>query len=236
MTAPNQTGNGPPEMEMGELFRQLTQLPRPSKVVPFPRKDPITKEWIGGVAIWPLTQSELMSARAAADAYAKKLLKDQQKTGEDNRGYEDIYKDAATVEVLCRACRNPKNLKEPAFPSPKLARETLLADEWTVLSRAYLQIQRELGPIVDFMTAEEMNAWLVRLREEGSRFPLALLASEQLEDLVMHSASLAHASLTAKSSSGSPQSGGSNPPIQAADSEAPPTVEFDAPPPEEQVP
>jgi hypothetical protein len=231
----NQTesNHGPPSLAPGELFRLLTICPRPFKVVPFPRIDPLTKQFIGEVAIWPLTQSELMSARVAAEKFTKDFFGgDKHIETESNPGFDAVYRDAVTVELLCRACREPQDLKMPSFPAPKVARATLTADECAVLVRLYLQVQRECGPVVDMMTSDEMDAWLKRLAEEGSRVPLASLASEQLEDLVMHSALRLKKLQTDITSSGLPhQSGGTGYVVD----EKPPVVERDAPPEEEAV-
>ena len=217
--------HSPPDLPVGELFRRLIETPRPFEVVDFPRVDPITKQPIGQVAIWPITQSEIMAAQAAADDYARNLMRTKPSDGEARGGFDAIYSNASSIEVLCKACRCVEDLKMPAFPSPKLARQTLTADECTVLTRLYLQVQRKVGPIVDLMTKEEMDAWLARLGEEGQRFPLSLLASAQLEELVMHSASLLRSYSTATTSSGSPPSDGS--------SEIPTDVEHDEQAPED---
>lgn len=220
---------GPPEKLRGQLFTLLTQTPRPHRVFDVPRKMPGTSEPVGKVAMWPLTQSELMLCRSAAHEYTLGIIRTKPREGEpQSQAYAEIYRDACTIEVLCRACREADDLREPAFPSPKLVRETLTADECTILSRHYLQMQSEVGPIVDLMTVEEMDAWLTRLAEDGKRYPLALLASEQLEELLLHSASRLRNALTAITSSGSPPSDGSKKP--AANEDGPPVVEQDAPP------
>lgn len=225
-----ETSNGPPkEVSPSELWIRLTELPRPFKLVDFPRKDPITKQPVGKVAIWVLTQGELMIAQAAADEFAKKTLKENPKTSEQNLGYEELYKNAAAVEIICRACRRPDDLKQPAFPSPKLVRSTMLSDEVAILARHYLQWQAESGPIIAYMSEADMDAWLERLSAGGSKFPLALLSSGMQEDLLMHSARRLYPSLTAKSLSGSPPSepsSESDPAEQAPATEGPDEDEF----------
>lgn len=223
------SGYGPPDLPPGELLTALTTQPRPYKIVPFPRRDPMTKEAIGDIAIWPCIQRELMEARAAADAYAKRLFRkdDKPREGETNLGYEGIFKDALTVELLVRACRQPKDLKSAAFPTAQIFRDHVTANEAAVLTRLYLQIERDVGPLVDLMTNEEMDAWIKRLQEDGTRHPLAFLSTEQMEDLLMYSVSRPATSPTGSTSSGSPQGDGST------DSEAdgPPAVDVAEPPP-----
>lgn len=214
-------------MPPGELLARLTQMPRPFKIVAFPRLDPMTKESIADVALWPLTQSELLSARAAADAYSRQLMRDKPKEGEDNAGFKSIYHDAVTVELLIRACRQPTDLKSPAFPTAKIAREHVTANEFAILVRLYLQMEREVGPLVDFMSEEEMEAWVSRIQEDGSRVPLAFLASEQLEDLLMYLVSHHTRSPTLNGSSGTPLANGS---LESSTHDGPPPVDVDATP------
>lgn len=189
-----------------DLWTLLTELPRPHTEVPFPRKHPVTGEPLTEkVAIWVLTEAELMSARAAADAYAKEMLSNPQKSGDANLGYQEIFRNECIVEVICRACRNVKDLKAPAFPNPMLARKFLTSDEFSVLFQAYCDFQAECGPILSHMTREEMNAWIDRLMEGASLVPLAALSSGARNQLLLHSVSLLQQSRTGSGSPGAPQ-------------------------------
>jgi hypothetical protein len=235
MNAPNTpaaSGHLPPDdVAEGELWQKLTQLPRPFELLDFPRRDPMDPSgqgMIGQVACWVLNQTELMASSAAADAYAKQLLRDKQKRDEENLAYADIYKNAASVEVVFRAYRRPENLKHPAFPSTKKIRDNFSSDEIAILTRNYLQVQRKLGPIVTYMSEAEMNAWLERLAKDGQLFPLALLDSDQLEDLLRHSARRLYPSSMVTSSAGALQTVTSTDP--SSDDDSPPLVEADDPP------
>jgi hypothetical protein len=189
-----QTASGagpPPNIEPADLWTKLTTLPRPHTEVAFPRKDPRTSQpMTDKVAIWVLTESELMSARAAADAYAHEILLKPQKSGDANIGYQDIYRNACVIEIVWRCCRAPVNVQVPAFPSTKAIRQWFTSDEIAVLFQAYCAWQRESGPILSTMEKSEMDAWIAVLKEGGSRVPLARLASESVIDLLMHSVSL----------------------------------------------
>jgi len=202
-------GAGPPaNVEPADLWAKLTTLPRPTQDVPFPRRHPVTKEWMQDkLSVQVLTEAELMSARAAADIYAKDLLKDVQRSGDANLGYQDIYRNALVVEVIVRAYRSPNMPgKPPAFPSSQQARKFLTADEFAVLFQAYCTFQAESGPILSSMTPEEMNAWLDRLAEGASSVPLAALSSDAKNQLLLHSALLLRKSRTGNGSPGSPPS------------------------------
>lgn len=206
-----------------ELFRKLMEMPRPSTQVDFPRRGPDGKS-VCQVAMVILSESELNEVRAAADRVAKKMLGDAQREGEQNLGYQDIYRNVSVVELLWRACRNPGELHVPAFLSPALMRKHFTTDELAVLMDAYLQFKVEAGPVVAEMSEGEMDAWIKRLGEGASRVPLSLLSSEAKSDLLMRSAALLRSFWTGSGSAGSPADGSST--AAASPEEGAPVVEL----------
>ena len=216
-------GAGPPSnVEPVDLWTKLTTLPRPHTEVAFPRKDLKTGEpMTDKVGLWVLTEAELMSARAAADAYAKDLLVGPQKSGDANLGYQDIYRNALVIEIVWRCCRNPLNVGGPAFPSSAMIRKFFTSDELAVLFHSYTAFQAESGPIISSMTKDEMEAWIEALIVGGSSVPLAPLPSGSVTELLMHSVSLLRKLRQDNGSSGLPQdesSPSTSPPSQAGDS------------------
>lgn len=197
------SGNGPPEdIGAGELWALITTIPRPSKVIDFPRKDPITGKYIGQLRIWPLTQAEQMEAAAEAERVAKGLVKDA-KAADANLGYDAVYHNAAAVEVIFRACRDVSDVNKRAFPSPKMIGKMLSTDEVGALARAYQKAQAELGPVITRLSKEEEDAWIGRLAQGGSVFPSYLLSWDALEALAISMAKRLAASSTDTSSPGS---------------------------------
>jgi hypothetical protein len=197
----------PPNIDSTDLWTRLTTLPRPHTEVAFPRKDPSTGlPMADKVAIWVLTESELMAARSSADAYAHEILLKPQKSGDANLGYQEIYRNSCVIEIVWRCCRSRLNIQVPAFPSTKAIRQVFTSDEIAVLFQAYCLWQRESGPILSLMDVAEKDAWLEVLRDGGSRVPLAQLASESVIDLLMHSVSRLPKSPEASGSPGSPPS------------------------------
>jgi hypothetical protein len=195
----------PEEQDASELWLALTALPRPHRVVPFPRNLPGTDIPVGEVAIWPLTQEEHHLANAAADDHVKKLLKDPQKKDEANVGYDNLFANELAVQQLQRACRDPKNLERAAFPSPKDLRMRLTTDEVGVLYNHYLTTQCEVGPIVAYMSEEEFEAWVRRLAEGGSSFFYSTLSWDLRNQLLHTMASRLAKYMTGTGSPGTPQ-------------------------------
>lgn len=210
---------GPPnDIPPDALWVQLSEMPRPQRVVDYPRRDPITGKMVGKVTMRVLSQAELMSAAASAEKYAVDLLKRKPQRGEDSKAYDDIYANESTVQLLFRAVWRANQTGEdqwepgnlPFFPSPEAIRgneagtKGLPQEEIGVLLQTYLRTQRELGPIVSEMTAEEVDAWVEALVKAGSTYPLSRLTSEALDALLMRMASRLHSFLTATTSSGSP--------------------------------
>jgi hypothetical protein len=192
------------EVEPSELWLALTALPRPHRVVPFPRNLPGSDSPVGDLAVWPLTQEEQMAANAEADRWTKKLLKDPQQKDQANLGYHHTYSNEVAIQVLWRACRDPKNIERPAFPSPAQMRAKLSTDEVGVLFSQYLTVQAEIGPIVAYMSKDERDAWILRLQEGGSAFPFDSLSWEQQRILVTSMASQLVSCWTVMCSLGSP--------------------------------
>lgn len=186
-----------------EVWSAIIALPWPSRTVPFPRNKPDGTP-VGELAIKVLTQEEQMACAANADRFAKKLLKETPKTDEASLGYEDVYKNAAACEVLFRCCRQKDDVKRPLFPAVDAIRRNLSADEIGVLMNHYFSVRYELGPIVAKMTEEEMDLWVKKLIEGGSKFPLDSLSSEAANQLLLFLGSHRYSSLTATSSPGSP--------------------------------
>ncbi len=190
-------------------------MPRPFRVVDFPRKDMVTGQPIGQIAIWVLTQEESMVCQTAAERFVQETLKEHvPKKDSAQEGYTNLYRNAACIEVLWRACRRKSDLKHSAFPSPTEMRRKLTTFEIGVLMDHYNRVQTELGPYVSDLTVDELDAWVSRLMEGGSRFFLDSASSEAKEALIEHLVSLLRSALTATTSPGEP------PASTSSDSEA----------------
>ncbi len=138
---------------------------------------------IGELRIQVLTQEEQILCSAEAERFTKRAIKDLPKGDEAQLGYQNVYNNSAAVEVLFHACRKRDDAAEPFFPSRDAIRKSLTPDEVGVLMMHYYTAQSELGPIVAYMSEEEMEAWITRIGEGGTRFPLDLLSWEVLKDL-----------------------------------------------------
>ena len=182
------------EMAPSALWAALTAVPRPSRMIPLPRNLPGTNTPVGEVLVWPLTQEEQMASNTEAERVVRKLLKDNApKKGEENIGYLNSFSNECAVQVLFRACRDTKDIKRRAFPSPAAMRGELSTDEVGVLFASYCTVQAELGPIRAYLTEEESEAIVVKLIEGGSAFPFDSLSWEAQRTLVSFMASrLAH--------------------------------------------
>lgn len=212
--------NGPPaNMEPVTLWMELTRMPRPFRVVDFPRTR-MDGTTAGTVAMRVLTQTEIIECAAAAQAAVNAIKKkfgiaDAGQTM--SRADAEMYENEKVLQLLSRACREaprpldppfvmgqPHATDRPCFPSPVHMRDQLSSDEIAVLATAYTKLQYEIGPIVADLSDSQMEAWLQKLGEGGSRLPLASLSSAQLEDLLMYSAGRLYPRSTPTTSAGSP--------------------------------
>jgi hypothetical protein len=217
--------SGPPSnIDPGALFAKIVAVPRPHKIIDHPRLDPETGKPIIQIALTPLTEGQLMACRAAAESYARMMLKDddKSKTPGDSLGYRDLYVNAVFVEFLARACRHPAMLQFPVFPGGSdQIRQNLTSDEVAVLFSAAEIWQSESGPIVSTMSEPEMKAWVDVLAEGASRVPLSALSSEARNDLLLFMAVQLRNYSTGRFSPGSPADG-SAPSTGVPDGEGPP--------------
>lgn len=195
------------EIKPAALWAAITEMPRPSRVVDFPRKNE-AGEPVGQVRIRVLTQEESMMCSAAAESFARKHIKELPKSDDMARGYGDIYSNAAAVEVLWRACRQVEDVNQALFPTAKMIRDHLSADEVGVLFSSYLAVKAELGPVIGEMSEDEVEGWIRRLVEGGSSYPLGSLSWEMRDQLQMLTAQRLYPYLTATSSPGSPPAEG----------------------------
>ena len=205
--APASGAAKPDQLPPSELWIKLSSTSRPTKEVPFPRKDPATGEPIGMMLMRPLTQGEILAAQASAEIFAKSLLQEHP----DLVGHiqnSPIYENACACEFIFRSCRRIDNPTLPIFPTAASVRDPnvgLTNDECSVLMDQYEIVQYELGPIASYMTEEAQEALIKRLREGGSAVPLASISSAQRIALIMHLVSRHPTSPTDRSSVGSPQ-------------------------------
>lgn len=193
----------PASEDASDLWLMLTQIPRPHRNVPLPRNLPGSKEPVGEVPVWPLTHGELLESNAAADARVRAMFKEAKKD-ELNLGYNNSFANELAVQQLWRACRNPKDLNRPAFPSPRAMSLQLTGDEIGVLYNHFLTVQSEIGPITARMTDEEYESWVRRIAEGGKADPFDSLSWDLQRTLVVSMASQLASYWTVTSSAGSP--------------------------------
>ncbi len=199
------------DLKPADLWLAITAMPRPSRIVEFPRNGADGKP-IGELRIQVLTQEEQILCSAEAERFTKKAIKDLPKGDEAQLGYQNVYNNSAAVEVLFHACRKRDEAKDPFFPSREAIRKVLTPDEVGVLMMHYYTAQAELGPIVAHMSEEEVDAWVARLGEGGSRFPLDFLSLDGLKDLAFSLACQKHSSATVTSLPGLPPAEEQSPP------------------------
>jgi hypothetical protein len=225
----------PNDVSPAELWAELSKMPRPHRAVDFPRMHPTTGEPIGQVSMAVLFQGEAIDAAAQAEKFTRATLKaaldENVRKDEASAGYDDIYNNASVDEVLFRAVRRLDDVNSLFFPSPASVRQKLAQDEVAVLFREYLIVKAELGPMVSEMGPGEMKAWVEKLVEGGSAFPLARLSSDGLNDLVKAMALQLHAFWTATSSSGWPPGSSLTPPSDPSTPPLPPELPSEASPP-----
>ena len=177
------------------ILRKLPEAPRPNEVVEFPRRTSQTGESVGRLRVQVLTAIEHDDARERVH----RAYRERQFSVEELAGY--IMKEAAgdkaiAREVLAMACQAPRasssslKMTSPARLSRRARLEAALTSRRDSGSlQRVLAAQPKYGPFDrNVTTKDDQDAWIRRLEEGGSEFPLLRLP---LPALVVDS-SLAH--------------------------------------------
>lgn len=170
-----------------QLWAEVTKLPRPHRVVDFPRKG-LDGEPVCKIILTSLTPTEQVRSASEAEKYVQSKL-GIQKIEERGTGYSAVYDSAAATEFLYQSARCAQDFNTKFFPSSQAIRDFLTSDEVAVLVQAYAQMTNEIGPMISNMSKEEQEAWLEKLAL-GAQItsPFYLLTSEQKNDLLRYSA------------------------------------------------
>lgn len=184
----------PTDIPATELFLRLSANTRPSEVVDFPRRDPITREPVGKVRVQVLNLAEHDEARLKAQHWIiekKRITRDQL----DAAGIREVLGDRVAKELIAMSCVSVDPIKDTAETGkPRYLRhfrsaddvDILMADELEALWMTYQMVQRKFGPYEgNIETAEQASAWMKRLVEGGSALPLGVLGWHHLVELTM---------------------------------------------------
>ncbi len=187
----------PNDMEPSELFAKLMETPAPSEVIDFPRKN-ADGQSAGRVRIMVLAHDRHQEAQIKVHRHfkEKKYTADEMRT----TTLEEVIGDAVAKELIALACFS-ENIIPGTDHSPRYARifrngddvGKITADEIKVLFNAYMMVQYKYSPYAGAVDGDDhLNAWIKRLAEGGSAFPLAQCSWHQLIELVMLLASRGH--------------------------------------------
>ncbi len=180
----------PADVEPSELFLKLSSAERPSEVIDFPRKDKNGNPF-GRVRIRVLTSDEHDQARLRALASLKK--QELKPADMETPLVRAVAGDATARELIAMAATTEKNYG-PDPDSPIYGRlfrhaddvSQLSADEVLVLFNAYQLVQHKFGPFErNIVSKEDEDAWIARLGEGASEFPLLELVWPQLAALTL---------------------------------------------------
>ena len=182
----------PNEVTATELFLKLSSPVRPSEVVDFPRRDPITRLPVAQVRIQVLNLAEYDEARIKAHYWVidKKRIDKSQLEGQT---IKEVLGDRVAKELISMACLSVEPIKGTEETGvPRYLRhfltadhvDVLMADELEALWMTHQMIQRKWGPYEgNIETAEQATAWMKRLVEGGSAIPLGVLGWHHLVEL-----------------------------------------------------
>lgn len=187
----------PEDIEPSELWLKLCE-PQPSEVVDFPRKDkqgrPVGKVRIKVLAMEDHNRARILATKALPSVVKSLGLGELTKDEMETDAIKEVLGDLIAHELLCIACysdedtgiqdENGNPVYKKLFHKPEFIRSKLTADETLVLFNLYRMVQWKYGPFEKSVNDDsEVEAWIQRLKDGGSAFPLAHLPLPQLADL-----------------------------------------------------
>lgn len=187
--------------DIDSIWAKLTELPRPSQLVPFPRLNPETGNPYCDIRMVILTAEETARVTAEAEKRTRKSLQDTLPGNDQHsQGYNELFRDYTIEGVLFHSCRHPDDINKHFFPSQSSIFKVLTADEAGILFNDYAMISAELGPVISDLTQEEMDNWIERIQKDAkNKFFLNSFTSEQLKMFIVYLVSRLSNSQTDKS-------------------------------------
>ncbi len=186
------------DVSPSELWTKLCE-PRPSEVIDFPRKDkngnPVGKLRIQVLRMEDHNRARLLATKSLKESVKEAGLSELTKEELETESVKEVLMDLVANELLCMACLSEESHGEDElgnpiyariFHTPKQIRSALTADETVVLFRQYQIVQWQYGPFENNLDDDEdVAAWITRLAEGGSAFPLVVLQLPQLAELTL---------------------------------------------------
>jgi hypothetical protein len=179
-----------------ELFLELCE-PGPSEVIDFPRRK-ANGEAFAQIRIQVLD----LDAHERARKNAHRALKQDGFSPDDYKDatIQEVAGDMVARELLAMACHTAKavDLGDGKETYARVFRNAddlkkLRADEVAFLFNAYLLVQAKFGPFEKTISSpEDLNAWIKRLQEGGSEFPLLRLQLPRLVEVAFSLAERAY--------------------------------------------
>ncbi len=184
------------DVSPSELWQKLNES-RPSVVIPFPRKDrkgnPVGNVRVQVLRMEDHNKARLLATKALKESVREAGLAELDKNEMEQESVKEVLGDLIAHELLCMACLTEESygedsLGEPiygrVFRTPGDVRKVLTADETLVLFNAYRKVQYDFGPFEKTIQDDgDVEAWVTRLQEGGSEFPLLALPLPQLVEL-----------------------------------------------------
>jgi hypothetical protein len=170
------------------LFQKLMEMPTPSEVIDFPRKGVNEK-----VRINMLPMSKHNAVRIQGQEWLSRAVSQQAING---TATTQVLGDRVAAETVCLTITEVDPIPgseatgrvkyRQVFARPDDVLDCLTADEIAAFFTAYNMLQVKYGPTEANVTEEGATAWVKRLAEGASNFPLSLLVLEDLRQLTYY--------------------------------------------------
>lgn len=159
------TANESPE------WLHIKSIPRKTKKIDFPRKDPATGDQVCGMLMRVLSVAELQDA--ALKAFVETQKRDDAKgliVGSES--WLDVFNNERALQLLFRACIRETDMWA-FFPPPNMMRKSVTGEEVSRLVREYEILSKESAPFRYDVSDEEADVLIDEVIESNSLEALA---------------------------------------------------------------
>lgn len=160
------------EQEHSNLWFDLAKRSRPSKVVDFPALDEQGKP-LCQVCIRTLTHDDHISIAKLSTIECDRTFSEEKNIDRNGQLYRERLENISAKHFLFRCCRDPLEDK-PFFPTPDHVGRHLSNDEIAMLLKHYQTLQDERGPLIAYMTSDQMSDTIEKLVKDAENSPYFL--------------------------------------------------------------
>ena len=156
----------PKDISPQELWSKIIELPRPTKIINFPRKNE-NGEFDCQLKLMILTFEDFINSRLNIEKYISSKINELNiDSSELNTIKNTLNQSRYISEILFKTCRDIDDISKPFFPNLDLVDKLISPEESIILFSEFAEFQSKFAPIG--LNQDENVAWIDKLIIGGS--------------------------------------------------------------------